>query len=276
MITPLRALRSVAGAGRGGAPDLDERDPDVIRERLPGLWLLSSLYFRGDVRGLGNVPDTGQVLFVANHSGGAAAPVALVFLAAFCTYFGVERPVFALTRGAPLSWPPPSWLRRMGVIAPEPGAADVALRGGASVVVYPGGDRELHRPSWEAGRIQLGESTDWVDDALRHGVPVVPVVAAGGQETALFLGRSRALRRVLRRPADVPVSLGLPWGPHVGGLVAPVPLPAKLTIDVLHPIDLRERYGESPDPAEVRDDVAAEMQRTLTALQRDRRFPVLG
>ena len=26
--------------------DLDQRDPDYIRDQLPGLWLLASLYFR--------------------------------------------------------------------------------------------------------------------------------------------------------------------------------------------------------------------------------------
>ena len=55
-------LGSVLGAVKGlvasriPPADLDERDPDYIRESLPRLWLLSSLYFRGDVRGLGNVP----------------------------------------------------------------------------------------------------------------------------------------------------------------------------------------------------------------------------
>ena len=38
---------------RAPSADLDERDPDYIRETLPRLWLLSSLYFRGEVRGLG-------------------------------------------------------------------------------------------------------------------------------------------------------------------------------------------------------------------------------
>ena len=37
--------------------DLDERDPDYIREQLPWMWLLASAWFRGEVRGLGNIPD---------------------------------------------------------------------------------------------------------------------------------------------------------------------------------------------------------------------------
>src|SRR5688572_13732513 len=71
--------------------DLDERDPDYIRESLPRLWLLSSLYFRGEVRGLGNIPESGPVLLVGNHSGGNLTPDTTVFTLAFSTYFGVEQ-----------------------------------------------------------------------------------------------------------------------------------------------------------------------------------------
>ena len=71
--------------------DLDERDPDYIRESLPRLWLLASLYFRAEVRGLGNVPEEGPVLLVGNHSGGNLTPDTGVFTLAFSTYFGVER-----------------------------------------------------------------------------------------------------------------------------------------------------------------------------------------
>src|SRR3954467_2815143 len=39
--------------------DLDERDPDYIRETLPGLWLLGSFYFRADVQGLDKIPAAG-------------------------------------------------------------------------------------------------------------------------------------------------------------------------------------------------------------------------
>src|SRR4051812_19346321 len=81
-----KALGALAGAVTSRIPvaDLDERDPDFIRERLPGLWLLSSLYFRGEVRGLGNIPEEGPVLLVGNHSGGNLTPDTNVFTLAFC------------------------------------------------------------------------------------------------------------------------------------------------------------------------------------------------
>jgi len=83
------ALRRFVG-GRVPVADLDERDPDYIRETLPRLWLLSSVWFRGEVRGLGNVPEDGPVLLVGNHSGGNLTPDTTVFTLAFSTYFGVE------------------------------------------------------------------------------------------------------------------------------------------------------------------------------------------
>ena len=55
-----------------------------------------------------------------------------------------------------------------------------------------------------------------------------------------------------------------------------LPAPAKITIQVLPPIDLRERYGKNPDLDEVYDDVIAQMQDTLTALQAERTLPVIG
>src|SRR5215212_2812574 len=86
----IRALADQVGS-RVPPADLDERDPDYIREALPGMWLLSSLWFRGEVRGLGNIPEEGPVLLVGNHSGGNLSPDTTVFTLAFSAYFGVER-----------------------------------------------------------------------------------------------------------------------------------------------------------------------------------------
>src|SRR5438874_5933838 len=77
--------------------DLDERDPDYIRESLPRLWLLASLWFRGEVRGLGNIPEEGSVLLVGNHSGGNLTPDTGVSTLASSAYFGAERAFYHLT-----------------------------------------------------------------------------------------------------------------------------------------------------------------------------------
>jgi 1-acyl-sn-glycerol-3-phosphate acyltransferase len=277
------ALRAVADLVRRRVPaaDLDERDPDYIRERLPGLWLLSSLWFRAEVRGLGNIPEHGPVLLVGNHSGGNVPVDSGVFTLAFCAYFGVERPLYALAHNLVVAWPGLGFLRRFGVIAATPENAEKALAAGAAVLVYPGGDREVHRPVWERNRVDFGGRTGWVRLALDAGVPVVPVVAIGGQETALFLSRGERLARALRldrlfRLNVLPISVALPWGLNVGDLLGHVPLPAKIVVEVLPPLDLRATFGEDPDLDEVHDHVLALMQETLDALAAERRLPVLG
>jgi 1-acyl-sn-glycerol-3-phosphate acyltransferase len=185
-------LKSLAGS-RIPTADLDERDPDYIRESLPRLWLLCSLWFRGEVRGLGNVPEEGPVLLVGNHSGGNMTPDTTVFTLAFSTYFGVERAFYQLAHNLVLSAPGLSFLRKYGTVAASHENARRALRTGAAVLVYPGGDYDVFRPSWHGGRIDFGERRGFIRLALDEDVPIVPVVSIGGQETALFLSRGERL-----------------------------------------------------------------------------------
>ena len=102
-----RVLRGVAEQAQKRIPraDLDDRDPDYIREKLPLMWLIASLWYRGEVRGLGNIPESGPVLLVGNHSGGNMTPDTIVFTLAFNTYFGVERAFYQLAHNLVLSMP---------------------------------------------------------------------------------------------------------------------------------------------------------------------------
>ncbi len=263
------------------AADLDERDPDYIRESLPRLWLLASLYFRAEVRGLGNVPEEGPVLLVGNHSGGNLTPDTGVFTLAFSTYFGVERVFHQLAHNLVLSMPGLSFLRKYGTVAASRDNARKALQAGAAVLVYPGGDYEVHRPSWEGRRVDFGGRKGFLALALEEGVPIVPVVSIGGQETALFLSRGERLAKLLAldrlfRLKVLPISLGLPWIINVGDMLGHLPLPAKITIEALPAIDLAREFGADPDLDEVYDHLVRLMQETLDALAAERRFPVIG
>jgi len=263
------------------AADLDERDPDYIRESLPRLWLLASLWFRAEVRGLGNIPEEGPVLLVGNHSGGNLTPDTTVFTLAFSTYFGVERRFHQLAHNLVLSMPGLSFLRKYGTVAASHENARKALRKGAAVLVYPGGDYEVHRPSWQGGRVDFGGRKGFLRLALEEGVPIVPVVSIGGQETALFLSRGERLARLLAldrlfRLKVLPISLALPWGLNVGDMLGHIPLPAKITVEALPPIDVTREFGPEPDLEEAYDHLVRLMQDTLDALAAERRYPLLG
>ncbi|HEU0025035.1 MAG TPA: lysophospholipid acyltransferase family protein, partial [Thermoleophilaceae bacterium] len=278
-----RAIGVVAEQAQRRVPraDLDERDPDYIRETLPTLWLFASLYFRAEVRGLERIPEHGPVLLVGNHSGGNMTVDTSVFTLAFSTYFGVERRFYQLAHNLVLSMPGLGFLRKYGTVAANPRNAAKALDSGAALLVYPGGDYEVHRPTWESARVDFGGRKGFLRLALDRDVPIVPVVSIGGQETALFLTRGEGLSRLLRldrmfRLKVLPISLALPWGVNVGDMLGHVPLPAKITIEVLDPIDLRAEFGEQPDLDEVYREVLGRMQAALTSLQDERRLPVVG
>jgi 1-acyl-sn-glycerol-3-phosphate acyltransferase len=278
-----RALREVSQQFMRRIPraDLDERDPDYIRERLPLLWLFASLWYRGEVRGLGNIPDSGPVLFVGNHSGGNMLPDTLVFTLAFSTYFGVERSFYQLAHNLVLTMPGLAWLRKFGTVAASHENARKALRSEAALLVYPGGDYEVHRPVWERNRVDFNGRRGFLRLAIEEDVPIVPVVAIGGQETAVFLSRGERLARLLAldrifRLKVLPISLALPWGLNVGDMLGHIPLPAKITVETLPPIYLRERFGPEPDVDAVYDHLMEVMQHTLDGLAAERRLPLIG
>ena len=267
--------------GLNHGDDLEEWDPVHIRRTLALERKVFSTYFRADVRGLDHIPAEGPVLLVGNHSGGLLIADTFVFTMEFYAHFGPERRFHQLAHDLAARLPTTGALRRYGTVAASHDNARAAFAKGAAVLVYPGGDYETFRPSWQGDELQFAGRRGFVKLALSEGVPIVPVVSIGGQETALFLSRGERLARLLQlhrlaRLKVLPISLGPPLGINVLDLPGRIPLPAKVTVEVLPPIDLRERFGEQPDTDEVYDNVTSDMQRTLEDLAEERTVPVLG
>ena len=211
-----------------------------------------SLYFRGEVRGLGNIPEEGPVLLVGNHSGGNLTPDTIVFTLAFCAYFGVERAFHQLAHNLVLSMPGPGAscassgrspprtrtprkaleLRRRAARLPRR-----RLRGPPADLGAPPGrlrrPQGLHPPRARAGRPDRPRRRD-----RRPGDRAVPLARRDA-------GPAAGLDRLFRLKV-LPISLALPWGLNVGDLLGHLPLPAKITVEALPPIHLREEFGPSP------------------------------
>lgn len=258
------------------------RDPEYIRRTLPGMKTISDIYHRAEVRGLDNIPEDGPVLLVGNHSGGTVIVDTFAFSQAFYEHFGPTREFHQLAHDMVFQVPGiRAILSRWGTVPASPDNMARALDRGAALLVYPGGDEETYRPSWQSARIDLAGRTGFAKLALKHNVPIVPVVAIGGQETALFLGRGRRIASALNlkqltRIGVVPPVLGPPFGATIMDLPLRFPLPAKITVTVGKPIDLRDRLGADPDPQDAYDLVTSNMQRTLTRLGHERTVPVVG
>lgn len=278
------SAEDVAETVVGGRSDdpFSHRDPHYIERTLPALRLASRLYFRCDVRGLDHIPAEGPVLIVGNHSGGTVIVDTYVFAQAFYSHFGPQRAFFQLAHDLVFKLAGLRTLvERYGTVPASPANMARALRRDAALLVYPGGDYETYRPSWESDKIDFAHRTGFVKLALKHNVPVVPVVAIGGQETGLFLGRGQRLAKALQldrlmRLKVFPAVLGPPLGATILDLPIRFPLPAKISIRVLKPIDLRDRLGSRPDIDEAYQLVTSTMQRTLTRLGHERTLPIVG
>lgn len=275
----------VTGAVTGANRDrdwFDMRDPEYIRRTLPGMKTIADIYHRAEVRGLDNIPEDGPVLLVGNHSGGTLIVDTFAFSQAFYEHFGPTREFHQLAHDMVFQVPGiRAILSRWGTVPASPDNMARALDRGAALLVYPGGDEETYRPSWESATVDLAGRTGFAKLALEHNVPIVPVVSIGGQETALFLGRGRRIASALHlkqltRIGVVPPVLGPPFGATIMDLPLRFPLPAKITVSVGQPIDLRDRLGTDPDPQDAYDLVTTNMQRTLTRLGNERTVPVVG
>jgi 1-acyl-sn-glycerol-3-phosphate acyltransferase len=259
--------------------EITKWDPSFIKSLENMVAPLVKRWFRAEVRGLDNIPRSGGALVVSNHSGGMLTPDVWIFSSAFYDAFGYRRPVYTLAHYGVFLGPLDGLLRRAGVIEASRENAAEALHWGAVVLVFPGGDYDSYRPTLSENVIDFNGRTGYVRTAIAAGVPIVPAVSIGGQETQLFLTRGNWLARRLGLPKArmeiLPVSFGFPFG--LSAIFPPnLPLPSKIITEVLEPIDVTARFGDDPDIEEVDAYVRSVMQTALTRLAGQRRFPVLG
>ncbi|MFI9405105.1 lysophospholipid acyltransferase family protein [Nocardia sp. NPDC052316] len=263
-------------------PDPADRDPEFIIDTVGPGWWFARLYFRAEVRGLNRIPEDGPVLLVGNHSGGNVSPEVLVATLAFVRRFGPHRPFFQLAHDMVMAYPViGTLLRRFGTVGADPNSARQVLRDGAAVLVYPGGDWEVHRPTWKEDEIDFAGRTGFLRLAWDEKVPIVPMVNIGAQQTALMLSRGDRLAKLLRldrmlRLKVFPISIALPWGLNIGDLAGHIPLPSKVTVEFLEPIDLHAELGPELDVDAAYELVTGVMQDALCELSAERGLPIVG
>ncbi len=221
---------------------------------------------------------------VGNHSGGIYMPDFWAFLRTWLHERGPEAPIYALGFDFNFSIPVMADIaRRIGSVPASQHNGGLLLDAGHPVIVYPGGDEDDYRPWTERHRVDLHGRTGFVKLALRHGVPVVPLVAHGSHDAIIVLSRGENLARLLHldqlRINVMPIVAGPPWG------IAPVqlptwPLPAKVTARVCQPIEWSDLGPQSADDPEVvrhcYEEVLGRMQSNLDELVAELPHPILA
>lgn len=259
-------------------PD-DRRDPSVIRALVPVIEALTRPWFDPVVTGLERVPE-GPALFVGNHSGGFVTPDSYILYCALYRRFGVDGVPYGLGHDAIFRVPFVGEAQALvGVVPARHGNGLALLARGHKLIVYPGGDVETMCPWRDRYRIVFDGRTGYVRMALRAGVPIVPVVAAGGHSTLFVIDDMRGLARRLGthrrfRTRVWPLFLSVPWGLALGPWMFFVPMPSRIRVEVMAPIRF-DRAGDeaAADEAYVRacaDRVEAAMQDTLDRLAVER------
>jgi len=256
---------------------------EIFLEQLLPLMEVMGRYFDSEVRGFENIPD-GPILLVGNHSGGFLTPDTSALISAWYREFGLGRPLIGLAMDAAFSVPGfGTIMRKIGEIPANMENAGRALDEGGSVLVYPGGDYEVYRPWTERNQVEFNGHKGFIRLALKHGVPVVPVVGHGGHNSTIILTRGEGLARSFGldrlRMHISPLLLQVPWGVSPMALIG-FPLPAKVTLQVAEPMDW-SRFGpedaDDPDVLEqCYEEITGSMQTTLNALAEECPYPVLS
>lgn len=234
-------------AVHGSEPEAGAAERWTLRlaERAAGL---ACGYHRARLHGARNLP-TGGALLVGNHG-----------------VFGYETPVFFSllhreTGRYPVGLADRGFFRLpvfrtvlpwVGGVEGTREQAAAALRGGALVVCYPGGAREVFKRPHARYRLRWERALGFARVAAMTGVPIVPFAGAGVDETFAMPGGKRWALRLSMRDAR-----------YTAPLCLPVPLPVRLTFAVGRPMDPPPPDATDEELGRFRDRVAGAVRRLL-------------
>jgi 1-acyl-sn-glycerol-3-phosphate acyltransferase len=241
----------------------------------PMLRFFFKSWFRVEVSGIENLPETGAALVVANHAGvlpvdGLMASVAvhdhhpaqrdLRLLAADLVF---ERPLIGETA------------RKAGCTIASVSDAHRLLASGELTAVFPEGYKGLGKRFKDRYKLQRFGRGGFVSAALRTKAPIVPCSIVGSEEIYPMLADVKLLARLFSLPY-FPITPLFP----LAGPAGLVPLPSKWHIAFGEPIPTAQyAAADADDPMvtfELTDQVRETIQQTLYQLLAGRRNMFFG
>ena len=206
---------------------------DSVRVAATVARFLYRHYFRAESHGIENIPSSGRVILVSNHSGQLPFDGLVIVSACF-----LEPPQPRLVRAMVEFFVPTvpfaSYLfSRWGQITGTPENCRRLLSAEEAVLVFPEGARGISKPF--SKRYQLADfGKGFMRLALETGSPIVPVAVIGAEEQAPAINLER-VAKLMKLPA-LPI---VPYPPFI----APVPLPVKYRLYFGEPM----RFVGDPD-----------------------------
>jgi 1-acyl-sn-glycerol-3-phosphate acyltransferase len=267
---------------------LDGPNQTLMRAQKP-LWdALNKVYFRLETSGWDRLPAETSLL-IGNHSGGSLTMDAWTFVFAWWERFGTKRVLHPTAHDVLMAAPGlGDYFRQAGVIPASRAGVTAALSAGCDVIIWPGGDVDAMRNWRKRDQAVLGGRKGFVRQAIRSGVPIVPVASVGGHDTVFVLSegqwiangldRISGLKRKLRG-TRLPIVLGMPFGLTIETIPTHLPFPAKIRTEMLEPIQVDkdpERVDDREYVNSIYLEVESAIQRGMDRLATHRRFPVFG
>jgi 1-acyl-sn-glycerol-3-phosphate acyltransferase len=267
---------------------LDGPNQTLMRAQKPVWDALCKYYFRLETTGWQRLPEQTSLL-IGNHSGGSLTMDAWTFVYAWWRRFGTDRVLHGTAHDVLMAAPGlGDYFRQAGVIPASRQGVGAALSAGCDVVIWPGGDVDAMRNWRRRDEAVLGGRKGFVRQAIRSGVPIVPVASVGGHDTAFILSEGRwiadgldrvsGLKKKLRG-TQLPIVLGIPFGLTIETIPTHLPLPAKIRTELLDPIHLDhdpERVNDRAYVDSIYLQVQSAIQDAMHRLGRQRRFPIFG
>lgn len=210
----------------------------VSRERIGQFYALMGWlyrhYFRVDTHGLDNIPDSGRVMLIGNHSGaiptdGAMVSAALFhehnpprFVHAMADYFFARTPFVS------------SFFREIGQLTGLPENAKSILNDGRVLMVFPEGARgtgKLYKDRYKLVRFGTG----FMRLAMETNTPIIPFGFVGGEEAVPMIYKIERLAKLF---------WGLPYIP-VPPQLLPIPFPVSCQLRFGSPMQFNGTGTES-------------------------------
>lgn len=211
--------------------------PEYLKYVLPVAQFLYDKYFRTEAFGIENIPDSGRVMLVSNHTG--QIPMDGLLIAAGCLF---DRRSPRMARSMVERWVPTLpfisyFLARCGQVVGTRENCRILLRREGCILVFPEGAEGITKTydrAYELERFGLG----FMRLALETDTPVIPIGVVGGEEQLPSVWNFESLAKLLNMPA-FPVTptwplLGVPGG---------IPLPVKYRIYFGEPME----FDGAPD-----------------------------
>ena len=205
-------------------------------------------YFRVTAHGLENIPKTGRVLIVPNHSGQLPLDGVLVGYALSMNELAPRTPRAMIERFFPTVPYLGNVLNGLGAVIGDPINCVKMLEADEAIIVFPEGVRgsgKLYKYRYQLQRFGNG----FMHLAMQQKTPIIPCGIVGCEETMPAIANIKPLAKLL----------GIPYAP-----VAPLlPLPARVYLNFGKPMVFKGSVDNEELVTERVEQVKAEIRKLI-------------